>query len=423
MMQELRDILLVQKREIDYRLSEKYVERTTTIQLQNDLIKVIIGPRRAGKSFYALHLLRTIGEFGYINFDDERLMEVHNYDDLIAALNTVYHNPRYVLLDEIQNLPKWELFVNRLQRQGLRVILTGSNSKLLSKELSTHLTGRHAIVTIFPFSFKEFLALEQKDYTSAELNEKLSTYLVNGGYPEPLVKQIDGKEYLSVLFNSIVYKDIVQRYKIRRAKELEDLAYYFISNIATEYSYHLLTKATTIKSSHTTRKYDQYLEEAFILFSLPRFSHKVKEQLSSNKKMYCIDNGFIQAKGFSLSPDFGRLYENTVACALKQEETTGRIAVYYWKNQQQEEVDFVIERGARVEQLIQVCYDLTNPETKNREIRALLKAGKELHCKDLMIITKDKEDTETIEWFGDTAVVSFIPLRKWLLEMTGLMQK
>jgi predicted AAA+ superfamily ATPase len=416
MLQEIREILILQKRELETRLNERYVERKTTIKLDNNLIKVIIGPRRAGKSFYAIHFLNKFDNFGYINFDDEKLVDVQNYDEMVIALNSLYENPKYVLLDEIQNLPKWELFVNRLQRQGFNLIITGSNSKLLSKELSTHLTGRHSLITIFPFSFKEYLELEHKELTSSEINEKLSHYLMNGGFPEPLVKDIELKEYLSTLFNSIVYKDIVKRYKIRHAKEMEDLAYYLISNVANEYSFNSLTKISKIKSSHTTRKYLNYLEESFILFSLSRFSYKVKEQLSSNKKIYCIDNGFIQAKAFTISPDLGKLYENAVACALKKEETSGRITVYYWKNQQQEEVDFVIKKGAQVEQLIQVCYNLKNLETKNREIRALIKAGKELRCKNLLMITEDKEGKEKIEWFGDKAVIQFIPLGKWLLD-------
>jgi len=151
------------------------------------------------------------------------------------------------------------------------------------------------------------------------------------------------------------------------------------------------------------------------LFSISRFSYKVKEQLSSNKKIYCIDNGFIQSKAFTISPDLGKLYENVVACALKKDEINGKINVYYWKNQQQEEVDFVIKKGLQVGQLIQVCYNLKNSETKNREIRALMKAGKELQCKNLLIITDNKEGEEKIEWFGYKAVIKFIPLWKWLL--------
>ena len=414
MLQEIRDILILQKREIETRINERYVERETKLELNSNLIKVIIGPRRAGKSFFAIHFLNKLDNFGYVNFDDEKLIDVQNYDEIVGAINSVYNNPKYILLDEIQNLPKWELFVNRLQRQGSHLIITGSNSNLLSKELSTHLTGRHLLITIFPFSFKEYLGLEDKELTILEINERLFQYLAHGGFPEPLVKNIELKDYLSTLFNSVIYKDIVKRYNIRNIKEIEDLAYYLISNITNEYSFNSLTKVSKIKSSHTIRKYLSYLEESFILFSLDRFSYKVKEQLSSNKKIYCIDNGFIHAKAFSVSPELGKLYENIVAVELKKEEVGGKINVYFWKNPQQEEVDFIIKRETKIEQLIQVCYNMKTLETKNREIRALIKAGKELNCENLLVITESKEKKEKIEWFGDEAVIQFMPLWKWL---------
>lgn len=415
MLQEIKERVILQKREIESKLKEKYIERNQDLKLNNDLIKIIVGPRRAGKSFFAMHFLNKQGKFGYVNFDDEKLVEVENYDEIITAINSVYNNPKFILFDEIQNLPRWELFVNRLQRQGYNLVITGSNSNLLSKDLATHLTGRHLLTNIFPFSFKEYLKLEN-ELTTTETKDKLSQYLLNGGYPEILSKKVELKEYLSTLFNSIIYKDIVKRYKIRNPKEIEDLVLYLISNIANEYSYNSLTKVGKIKSSHTTERYLGYLEESFVLFSLNRFSYKVKEQLSSNKKIYCIDNGFIQAKAFKLSPDMGKLYENSVACKLKKEEVDGKLKFYYWKNQQQEEVDFVIKEGTKVKQLIQVCFNINNLETKNREIRALIKAGKELKCKNLLIITEDTESEEKTEWFGDKAKINFIPLWKWLLE-------
>lgn len=416
MLQEIKEILTLQKREIEIKLKEKYIERNQNLKLNNDLIKVIVGPRRAGKSFFAIHFLNKQGKFGYVNFDDEKLVEIENYDEIITAMNSVYDNPKFVLFDEIQNLPKWELFANRLQRQGYNLVITGSNSNLLSRELATHLTGRHLLTNIFPFSFKEYLKFENKELITSEIKEKLSLYLLNGGYPEILSKKVELKEYLSNLFNSILYKDIMKRYKIRNPKQIENLAIYLISNIANEYSYNSLTNIGKIKSSHTTEKYLNYLEESFILFSLNRFSYKVKEQLSSNKKIYCIDNGFIQAKAFKLSPDFGKLYENVVACKLKKEEIEGNLRFYYWKNQQQEEVDFITQEGLKVKQLIQVCFNIDELDTKNREIRALIKAGKELRCNNLLIITEDTEKEEKAEWFGDKANIKFIPLWKWLLE-------
>lgn len=413
----VKEILIAQKQELDKKLKELYIERTANLKkLEAPLIKVIIGPRRAGKSFFALHFLNKKGNFGYVNFDDEKLIEVENYDTILEAMNTVYNNPEFVLFDEIQNLPKWELFVNRLHRKNLNIIVTGSNSKLLSKELATHLTGRHFLITIFPFSFKEYLELEKKELTSPQIKEKLYKYLISGGYPEPLIRNIDYKEYLTSLLSSTIYKDIVKRYKIRFPQGIEDLAFYLMSNIANEYSYTNLAKMTKINSVHTIQKYLGYLEEAFIFFSINKFSNKVKEQITSNKKIYCIDNGFVHAKAFKLSPDFGKLYENAVALELKKKELNNEINIFYWKNQQQEEVDFVVKEGTKIKQLIQVCFDITNQETKNREIRALIKAGKELKCNNLLIITENIEKEEKTEWFGDKANIRYIPLYKWLLE-------
>ena len=412
----IKDILLLQKRELDSKLKEEYIERKgIKLDLNNQLIKVIIGPRRAGKSFFSLHFLKKKNAFGYINFDDEKLIETENYDELISSMNTVYGNPKKLFLDEIQNLPKWELFVNRLQRQGLNLVLTGSNSHLLSKEFATHLTGRHLQIIVLPFSFKEYLAFEEKELTSHEIKEKLAEYLTYGGYPEPLIKKINYKDYLSTLFNSIIFKDIIKRYNIRSSQSIEDLSVYLLSNLCNEYSHNSLSRIAKIKSSHTIEKYLGYLEESFIFFSLSRFSYKLKEQLSSIKKIYCVDNGFVHAKAFNSSQNSGRLYENAVAIELKKQELNGKINLYYWKNQQQEEVDFVVKEGIKVKQLIQVCFNMTNLETKNREIRALIKAGKDLKCKNLLIITDDIEKEEKEEWFGEKANIKYLPLWKWLL--------
>ncbi len=411
----LKDILLLQKREIENKLKEQYIERLNhKLELKNNLIKVIMGPRRAGKSFFALHFLSKQEKFGYVNFDDEKLIEIRDYDEIVAAINSIYNNPKLIFFDEIQNVVNWELFANRLQRQGHNLVITGSNSKLLSKELATHLTGRHIPINIFPFSFKEFLG--KKELTTHEIKERLESYLLHGGYPEPLTKNLDYKDYLSTLFNSIIYKDIVKRYKVRSVQGIEDIAFYLLSNITKEYSYNSLCKIAKINSPHTAEKYINYLEDTFLFFSLKRFSYKVKEQLSSNKKIYSIDNGFVYAKGFKTSPDIGKLYENVVAQELKKDELDNKIKLYYWKNQQQEEVDFIIQENTKISQLLQVCFDIKDLETKNREVRALLKAGKELGCKRLTIITENYESHQNIKWFDMKGVINFIPLWKWLLE-------
>jgi predicted AAA+ superfamily ATPase len=412
----IRDILLIQKRELENKSGEVFIERIVDYKkFNNDLIKIITGPRRAGKSFLGIHVLNKIGNFGYVNFDDENLIELKDYNEIITMVNSIYNNPKYLLFDEIQNLPKWELFVNRLKRQGFNLIITGSNSNLLSKELSTHLTGRYLSINVFPFSFKEYLKLETKELTDNEIQEKLFMYLTFGGYPEPAIKKIDYKEYLNTLFNSIVYKDIVKRYNIRFISGMDNLASYLISNIAKEFSYNTLAQITKCKSVHTIEKYLSYLEEAFIFFKINRFSFKLKEQICSCKKIYCIDNGFIYAKAFKLSMDIGRLYENIVAINLKIDELNDKYKIYYWKNLQQEEVDFIIKHGIEIIQLVQVCYDITSIKTKEREERALIKASQELKCDNLLIITENYENEEDFEWFNIKRKIKFIPLWKWLL--------
>ena len=416
----IKDVLILQKRELKNKLRETYVERDIPKKgVGSDLVKVIIGPRRAGKSSFAVHLLPKNKKFGYVNFDDERLIDVKDYDEIINALNFLYKDLKYILFDEIQNLEKWELFVNRLQRQGYNLIITGSNSKLLSQELATHLTGRHFLINLLPFSFREFLSLKDKELTQNETKEWLNYYLTYGGYPEPLVKKLDYREYLGTLFNSILYKDIVKRFKIRFVQGMEDLSSYLISNVAQEFSYNALAKLTKCKSAHTVEKYLGYMEEAFIFFRVNRFSYKIKEQLSSNKKIYCIDNGFIYAKAFKTSPDFGKLYENAVAIELKKIEMDGKAQIYYWKNSQQEEVDFVVKKGTKIKKLIQVCYKY-NSKTKDREIRALIKASTELKCKDLVLITESKEGYEDFEWFNTKRKIQYIPLWKWILDSKKL---
>ena len=413
----VRDILLLQKRELSKRLKEKYIERNVNLRkFNNDMIKIVTGARRAGKSFLSIHILNKFGDFGYVNFDDERLVGTRDYDEIITAMDFIYNKPKYLLLDEIQNLERWELFVNRLQRQGYNLIITGSNSKLLSKELATHLTGRHLAITIFPFSFKEFLETEEKELTENEIKEKLLFYLTYGGYPEPLIKRaIDYRDYLSTLFDSVIYRDIVKRFRIRSVQGIEDLSTYLISNIAKEYSCNALSKVTKCKSVHTVEKYLNYLEEAFIFFRLSRFSFKIKEQIAAPGKIYCIDNGLIHAKAFKFSRDIGRLYENIVCIQLKRLELNGVTNIFYWQNPQHEEVDFVIKEGTKIKQLVQVCYDVDDINTKKREVRALIKASQELKCKDLLVITDDYKATEEANWYGGKGKIRFIPLWEWLV--------
>lgn len=412
----IHDRLVLQQRELKQKYAEPYLPREIVFPKGAGLIKVLIGPRRAGKSTCALHWLRQQGvAFGYCNFDDEELVKVKDYQALVTELEVLYQKPPWLFFDEIQNLPGWELFVNRLQRQGYQLLLTGSNAHLLSKELATHLTGRHQQVIVFPFSFREFLKRKKEELTSHEIQQELQLYLQQGGFPEPLFKNLEVKEYLSTLYNNILYKDIVRRWNIRSLPALDNLSSYLFSAVAGEFSFNALRKVTGIKSTLTIEKYLHALEEAFLFFQVPRFSFKAKQMVTLPKKIYSVDTGFIQAKAFTFTQNFGKLYENTVAIELKKNELEGKLTFFYWKNQQQEEVDFVIKEGTRITQLIQVCVDLSEPKTWEREIRALLKASRDLRCKNLLIITTEKEGKKKLQWFGMEGEVHFIPLWKWLL--------
>jgi hypothetical protein len=412
----IRDILLTQRRELEHRLQERYVERELDVQHpSHDLIRVVLGPRRAGKSFFAMRLVQSTGHFGYVNFDDERLTELDDYDALITALDGLYEQPRHLLLDEVQNLPRWELLVNRLQRQGYRLVVTGSNAHLLSSELATHLTGRHLPIVLFPFTFVEYLRSLERSLTDQEKAQALRTYIEIGGYPEPLMKEIPHRDYLTTLLRSILYKDVVVRHRIRAPQGLEDMTTYLMTNVAQRYSLNSLVKATRLRSVHTVEKYLRHLEEAFIFFSLRRFSFKVREQTRANRKIYCTDNGMVTSSSFRFSPDLGKLYENVVAITLRRHEMDGTIECFYWQSSQQEEVDFVVKQGTRITQLIQVCVSVDAPRTKARETRALLKASSELGCKDLVILTDSTEAEEDASWYGTVGRVRYVPVWKWLL--------
>lgn len=413
----LRDILLNQKSELENKLKDKYAEREVTLKgAESDLINVVTGPRRAGKSFFCMHWVAQSGSYGYVNFDDERLTDTTDFDEIVQTLMSVYENPRLLFFDEIQNITNWELIVNRLQREGYKLVITGSNSKLLSSELSTHLTGRHIATRILPFSFREVVSLSEKTMTDNEIRQKCPDYLTLGGYPEPWVKNISFRDYLQILFDSVLYKDIVKRHKIRFAGALENLATYLITNISSKFSYRSLARSTQVKSVHTVEKYVAYLEEAFLFFSISRFSFKVREQLTANKKIYCFDNGFYQAKAFKFSADLGKLLENMVAVELKRQETDKDLKLFYWKNAELEEVDFVVQRGLQTEILIQVCYAPDEKNTNNREIRALLKASRELKCNNLVIITNTYESEKSVSWHNLTGKIRYIPVWKWLLK-------
>lgn len=421
----LKSTVLKQKQEKERLLSLPYIERTKEKEakkwLDSDLIKVVLGPRRAGKSVFSLMLLKD-QQFAYFNFDDESLPgeEKLDLDELMSELKQAYGDTKYILFDEIQNLPKWELFVNRLHREGYNLVLTGSNAKLLSKELATALTGRHIPIQILPFDFSEILKAKGYEFSQDKLlvpEEKakllgyLNEYMMNGGYPEVVIKNLDSRGYLDVLFDSLLFKDVVKRHKIRFSEQIDGLGSYLINNIAGQYSIRKLVNILGFKSGITLERYLRYLTEAYLIFSLHRHSTKVGLRLKSPKKAYVVDNGFVIAKAVQHSPNTGKLMENLVFTEIVKRGNESNREVFYYKTRNDREIDFVIKKGIEVVELIQVAYEANNHDVEQREVKALLEASRELNISNLTILTWNEE--REVEKNGK--VIKVKPLWKWLL--------
>lgn len=422
----LKDVVLKQKQEKERLLSLKYVDRAkldfAKKWLDSDLIKVVLGPRRAGKSVFSLMLLNG-RQFMYFNFDDEVLTSSGgmNTDDLMKELHAAYGDTKNILFDEIQNLPNWELFVNRLQREGYNVILTGSNANLLSRELATVLTGRHLPIEILPFDFKEFLLAKNyqidKEYQDlpqrrGELLKLMEDYLLDGGFPEVVVKSVDSKGYLDVLFDSLLFKDVVKRHRVKFSAQIDNLGSYLINNFSSYYTLRKLQNILNFKSVTTVEKYTSYLEEAYLIFSLQRYSAKAGERIKSPKKVYTVDNGFVNAKAVQHSPDKGKLMENLVFTELVKKGFQPNRNLFYYKTRNNREVDFVLKKETAIDELIQVVYQTSNLDIEQREIKGLLEASEELKAEKLTILTWDEE--KQVE--KDKKIIKFVPLWKWLME-------
>jgi predicted AAA+ superfamily ATPase len=389
---------------------------------KNDLVKVTTGVRRSGKTVFT-HLLLQNKKYASVNFDDERLAfaEKEDLNNILEALYQHYGDFKELLLDEVQNVYGWELFVNRLQRSKINLFVTGSNAKLLSQELSTHLTGRTVQIEMLPFSFREFLVFKglktPKTTTKGKaiLKRHLEEYIKIGGFPEVVKKPTIKNVYLSSLYSSIISKDIISRHNMRYVKTFKEMSSTIISNFSNLISYNRLKNTHNIKSVHTAKNYVDYLSEAYLVQLVDKYSPKPKEVMNSPKKVYVIDSGLINTISHSISENFGRLIENIVYLDLMRRKSVDRkLNIYYWRDYQNREIDFVVQRGKRINSLIQVTAASGSDEVESRERRSLLKGAELLRCKDLKIITWDYEDEEIL----DKKTIKFIPIWKWLLDLT-----
>jgi len=399
--------------------------------LKTGQVVTITGARRAGKSFLMRQLIRSLITNGVdrnnilmVNFEDPRFTELD-----VRTLQRTYEvyleflNPKaevFIFLDEVQEVSGWERWVRTIHELNkAKLVVSGSNAKLLDKELSTLLTGRHIDLVVFPLSFKEYLAFnridlkDRLDFVSkrVEIEGFFRKYLEWGSFPEVVLLSNERKQMLLHYFEDIINKDLIRRYRIRKSDRLNSLAKFYLTNISSSITFSSLEKFLNI-SADTIEKFSRYLEDAYLLFFLKRFSFKVKEQEKSPRKVYAIDAGLANTIGFRFSQNLGRLAENIVFLELVRRKTLEKndLELYYWKDPQHREVDFVLKESLKASQILQVCWEINRPETKTREIKALLKAMEELKLNEGFVITQDLEKEENIAG----KKIRYVPLWKWL---------
>lgn len=379
---------------------------------------VVSGVRRSGKSTLLNQVISNLYREGvyYLNFEDERLVDFNadDFNHLYEVFLELYGDKKVFFFDEVQNVPRWEVFVRRMQGKGCKFFITGSNASLLSRELGTKLTGRNVNVELFPFSFVEFLLFKgfrlSKNGLSltserAALKKHFAEYLQHGGMPEYLKYQ--DTTLLKRVYEDILYRDIVARYGIKQVKPLRELGLYLLSNIGGTFSYNNLKKVLGVGSMNTIKSYADFLENSYLIFLINRFSYSLKQQFVSLKKIYCIDNGLAEAVAFQFSKNKGKFLENLVFLELRRKFQE----IYYYKTSNNLEVDFLIKSGKNDLKLIQVADNLDNEKTRHRELNALIKAMEELKLKTALILTEDTEEEIALE--GKVVMVK--PIYKWLL--------
>lgn len=418
LVEELAKIIADQREEIKSEDMSSFCERLEASQLSPDssLAQVVIGVRRSGKSTLCIkYLVDNAIECAFVNFDDERLTTLQSEDlnKLLEAIYIVYGNVDCLFLDEIQNVESWPLFVNRLLRQKKRIFLTGSNSKLLSNELITHLTGRHNKVELYPFSFAEYCLINNIDTTSITTKavglrqNALHKYLTTGGFPE-LQKEDNPKNYIDGLFNAIIRNDIARRFKIRQEEILRKMAAYLADNFAQEFSAAVIGKLFGV-SNHTADKYFGYLKEAFLFVGVKKFSFKARERVC-NEKCYVVDVAMASERNdtFSLE-NLGWRLENVVCIELLRRYHHQYAEIFYYR-EKSFEVDFLVAKNGMVQELIQVSYKIASEKTRQREINGLVQGAKKFNCRKLTLITFNSE--EVIE--KDNETIHVVPATKWL---------
>lgn len=411
--EQYEELVALRKMELCPRAEEKLVD------LDSNLAQVIIGVRRSGKSTLCFNVLKSLNEkFAYVNFDDERFSELQSSDlnTILEGLYKIYGDFNYLFLDEIQNIEGWHLFVNRLLRQRMHVIVTGSNAKLLSGELATHLTGRNDQIELYPFSFAEWCLCKKVDTlsktTKAEALRRAAfdDYLKQGGFPE-LIHKNNKTRYVGNLVSNILKRDIEQRHKIMYTEAFEQLAHHLMNISPVTIVESELAETVGLKSSHTINNYIAFLKEAYLLIGVKKYSTKSRQRVRA-EKVYPIDVALMDGRPDAFAGENVGWRLETIVCIelLRRNRPIDR-DVYYYKSAGGYEADFVVCRNNIVEEIYQVSYDISKEKTRKREIRGLLAAAKETKCDNLYLITDFHREDLTVE----DKLIKIVPAHDWLI--------
>jgi len=398
---QIREVFEYQKQSLSTQDTGTQRELLNQVDITDSHVKIISGIRRCGKSTLLLQLMKKNGSTKYLSFEDPRLsgFEVNDFFKLEKIFeNENIDNPIY-FFDEIQNVPGWEKFIRILHDKKTKVVISGSNASLLSKELGSSLTGRQLSYELYPFSYTEYLV------NKSEIKgiDSFSRFMTHGGFPEYI--ESHNQEIHIQLFNDLIYRDIVVRHGIRNASVVKDMGIYLASNIGKEFSYNNLAKTFDLGSVNTVLSYISFFVDAYLLFTIPQFSFSLVKQAKNPKKIYSIDSGLAGNLSLSFSKDKGRLLENLVFVELKRR---GGDIFYFRKSG---ECDFITSQNGQVTNAIQVCYDL-NQDNWQRETSGLLEAMEAVNQSTGLILTYDQTDTFTY----DEKVINVMPVWKWLME-------
>lgn len=360
---------------------------------------IITGIRRCGKSTLVQQLMQRCSDaLLYLNFDTPNLFDFQIEDFRVLDEVIEEKKAKWLFFDEIQVVKGWEVYVKSKLEQGFRIVVAGSNSTMLSRELGTRLTGRHLDYALYPFSYTEYLGFT-KQQTSAEAMEK---YMSCGGFPEYV--QSGDARILTDLISDILYRDILVRYNIKDESALKSLFVYLMGNIGNLTSANKLVNAIGVKSSATVAAYFSYLESSYLVRFVSKFSYSYKTQMLNPKKVYSIDLGLHKVSSPSFLQDRGRKLENEVYLELLRKG----YELYYY-SEKGHECDFVACKNNVPEMLLQVCERLDH-ENEKREVAGLLEAMNNLHVEQGVVVTFDQEDL----MYVDGRKLKVMPVWKWL---------